>query len=107
MTIGTHHGKFRAQIAHMLVELSATARRLVQQRVTHTALTENKRLGEVLSWIKAKQDELQPAPTIKTNSEQTGYTKRGRKPGRRTDFMNDPAVIARRQEALAKQAAAE
>ena len=26
-----------------------------------------------------------------------GYTPRGRKPGPRTDFMNDPAVIARRQ----------
>ena len=77
-----------------------------EQRVTHTAITENKRLGEVLSWIKTQQDEARPAPKVKTNSEQTGYQKRGRKPGRRTDFTNDPAVIARRQEALAKQAAA-
>jgi transposase len=72
-----------------------------EQRITHTAITENKRLGEVLSWIKARQDEVRAAPKIKTNSEQTGYKKRGRKAGRRTDFMNDPAVIARRQEALA------
>ncbi|TAM99650.1 MAG: ISNCY family transposase [Rhizobiaceae bacterium] len=78
-----------------------------EQRITHTAITENKRLGEVLSWIKARQDEARAAPKIKTNSEQAGYKKRGRKAGRRTDFMNDPAVIARRQEALAKRAAAE
>ncbi|MFI0849591.1 hypothetical protein [Mesorhizobium sp. IMUNJ 23232] len=48
-----------------------------------------------------------PAPKIKTNSEQTGYRKRGRKPVRRTDFMNDPTVIARRKQALARLAAAE
>jgi hypothetical protein len=35
-----------------------------------------------------------------------GYVKRGRKPGRRTDFMNDQAVIARREKALARVAAA-
>ncbi len=78
-----------------------------EQRVTHTAVTENKRLCEVLTWIKAQQDEARPAPKVKTNSEQTGYQKRGRKPGRRTDFMNDPAVIARREQALARLAAAE
>jgi transposase len=64
------------------------------QRVTHTAIVENKRLGEVLSWIKSQQDEARPAPRVKTNSEQTGYRKRGTKPSRRTDFPNDPAVIA-------------
>jgi len=78
-----------------------------EQRVTHTAITENKRLGEVLSWIKARQDEAWAAPKIKTNSEQTGYKKRGTKPGRRTDCMNDPAVVARREQALARLAAAE
>lgn len=78
-----------------------------EQRVTHTAITENKRLGEVLSWIKSQQDEARPAPKIKTNSEQTAYKKRGRKPGRRTDFMNDPSVIARREQALAGLLAAE
>lgn len=78
-----------------------------EQRVTHTAITENKRLGEVLSWIKSAQDAAHLGPRIKTNSEQTGYKKRGKKPGRRTDFMNDPAVIARREQALARLAAAE
>ncbi|GAA2821676.1 hypothetical protein EDC40_10335 [Aminobacter aminovorans] len=78
-----------------------------EQRITHTAITENKRLGEVLSWIKAQQDEARPAPKIKTNSEQIGYKKRGRKPGKRTDFMNDPTVIAHRQRALARSASGE
>ena len=75
-----------------------------EQRVTHTAITENKRLGEVLGWIKAQQDEARPAPKIKSNSEQIQYQKRGRKPGRRTDFMTDPTVIARREQALARMA---
>ncbi len=65
------------------------------QRVTHTAITENKRLGEVLSWIKSRQDELRPAPRIKNNSEQNGYQKRGPKPGRRRDFIDNPAIVAR------------
>ena len=33
-----------------------------KQRVTHTAIIENKRLGEALTWIKARQDEARPAP---------------------------------------------
>lgn len=78
-----------------------------EQRVTHTAITENKRLGEVLSWIKAQQDEARPAPKIKTNSEQNAYRKRGTKPGRTTDFTKDPEVIARRERALSGLAAAE
>jgi transposase len=78
-----------------------------EQRVTHTAITENKRLGEVLSWIKAEQNNACPAPKIKTNSEQVGYKKRDRKPGRPRDFMNDPAVIVQRQRALARLPAAE
>jgi hypothetical protein len=76
------------------------------QRVTHAAITENKRLGDVLAYIKARQEQL-PAPKVRTNSEKNGYTPRGRKPGRKTDFMNDPAVIARRRQALSGLDAAE
>ncbi|TBC01027.1 ISNCY family transposase, partial [Rhizobium ruizarguesonis] len=76
------------------------------QRVTHAAITENKRLGDVLAYIKARQEQL-PAPKVRTNSEKNGYTPRGRKPGRKTDFMNDPAVIARRRQALSDLDAAE
>ena len=76
------------------------------QRVTHAAITENKRLSDVLAYIKERQEE-QPVPTVKTNSTKRGYQKRGRKPGRRTDFMNDPAVIARRLQAQLRLDAAE
>ncbi|WP_438748503.1 ISNCY family transposase [Pararhizobium sp. O133] len=76
------------------------------QRVTHAAITENKRLGDVLAYIKERQEQ-QDEPTVKSNSDKNGYVKRARGPGRRKDFMNDPAVIARRQKALSRQQAAE
>jgi hypothetical protein len=44
---------------------------------------------------------------IPDGSQANGYVKRGRKPGKRTDFMHDPAVIARREQALARLEAAE
>ena len=68
------------------------------QRVTHAAITENKRLGEVLSWIKTQQDQSRQAPRIKTNSEQTGYQKRGTKPGRRRSFVDNSTAIARKEQ---------
>ena len=73
------------------------------QRVTHAAIIENKRLSDVLAYIKERQ-ELQ-TPKVKTNSEKNGYKPRGQKPGRTKDFGNDPAVIARRQRALSRQSA--
>jgi len=52
------------------------------QRVSHTAIVENKRLSAALAYVKEMQDSL-PAPRVKTNSEKTGYRKTGRKgPGR-------------------------
>ncbi|AWB22024.1 hypothetical protein DA075_14740 [Methylobacterium currus] len=47
------------------------------QRVTQAAIVENKRLSEVLAYVKDRQDELRP-PWVKTNSEKAGYVKRGR-----------------------------
>jgi len=76
------------------------------QRVTHAAITENKRLGELLAYIKERQEQ-QDKPVVKSNSDKNGYKPRGRKPGRHTDYMNDPAVIARREKALSRQQAAE
>jgi len=76
------------------------------QRVTHAAITENKRLGDVLAYIKERQEQPDE-PTVKSNSDKNGYVKRARGPGRRKDFMNDPAVIARRKKALSRQQAAE
>ncbi|MCD7109460.1 ISNCY family transposase [Rhizobium sp. DKSPLA3] len=74
------------------------------QRVTHAAITENKLLGDVLAYVKERQDQQVP-PVVKTNSDKNGYQPRGRKPGQRTDDRNDPAVIARREKALLRPAA--
>lgn len=74
------------------------------QRVTHAAITKNKRLGDVLAYVKERQAQRVP-PVVKTKSEKNGYTPRGRKPGRHRDCVNDPAVIARRRQALAWQQA--
>ncbi len=74
--------------------------------MTHAAITENKRLSDVLAYIKERQEQLS-APRVKTNSEKNGYKPRGHKPGKRADFMTDPAVIARRQQALSRLDAAE
>jgi hypothetical protein len=48
------------------------------QRVSHTAIVENKRLGHALAVIKAQQD-TKYAPKVMTNSEKIGYQKRERK----------------------------
>ena len=76
------------------------------QRVTHAAITGNKRLGDILAYVKERQDQ-QAKPKVKSNSEKIGYIKRARGPGRRKDFMSDPAVIARREKALSSRQAAE
>ncbi|WP_273728556.1 ISNCY family transposase [Brucella gallinifaecis] len=76
------------------------------QRVTHAAITENKRLGDVLAYIKEQQDKPLP-PDVKTNSDKNGYKPSGGKPGRRTDFMHDPAMIAQRQKVLSRQGPSE
>lgn len=89
--------------------------------VHRTAIVENKRLDAALTIVAEMQEgrELkrsQHAPRrtgqtdhmfgIPDGSVGNGYVKRGRKPGRRTDFVNDPEVIARREQALARLAAA-
>jgi hypothetical protein len=82
----------------------------------------NKRLDEALAMVAEMQagrdlERSQHGPRrtgqanhmfgIPDGSQSNGYVKRGRKSGKRTDFMNDPAVIARREQALARLAAAE
>jgi hypothetical protein len=59
------------------------------QRVNHTAIVENKRLGHTLAIIKAQQD-LRDAPKVMTTSEKTGYRKRGRKTYGPDSAMNLP-----------------
>jgi hypothetical protein len=54
------------------------------QRVTHAAIVENKRLGEVLAFIRSQRD-VHASVRVMTNSERIGYQKTGRKPpGKRT-----------------------
>lgn len=52
------------------------------QRVTHTAVVENKRLSEAMALVREMQARALPAPRIRTNSERTGYVPRGRPRGR-------------------------
>jgi hypothetical protein len=47
------------------------------QRVSHTAVVENKRLGHALTVVKAQQD-IKHQPKVRTNSKKLGYQKRGR-----------------------------
>ena len=65
-----------------------------EQRVSRAAIVENKRLGEVLAFIKRQQDERLP-PRVLSNSEKNGYRKTGRKPGGRPRLV-DLAMARRR-----------
>ena len=58
-----------------------------KQRVTHAAIVENKRLSEVLAWVKARQDEIRPV-RVKTSSEAAGYTPRPRTRSGRISFID-------------------
>jgi hypothetical protein len=57
------------------------------QRVSHTAIVENKRLGHALAVVKAQHD-LRRTPKVMTNSEKTGYRKRAR-------IVNAPSLVPR------------
>lgn len=50
-----------------------------EQRVTHAAVTENKRLGEVLAFIK-EQQEINPPKIRRVGKQRTRYEPTGRKP---------------------------
>lgn len=49
-----------------------------QQRVTHAAITENKRLGDVLAFIKAQQ-EAAPPQVVPVGKQRTRYTPTGKR----------------------------
>ncbi|OBY24388.1 hypothetical protein [Leisingera sp. JC1] len=57
------------------------------QRVTHAAITENKRLGTVLEFIKAEQEKDTPPKTKPAVKQRTRYKKTGRKPPGRPSKM--------------------
>lgn len=50
------------------------------QRVTHAAITENKRLGAVLEFIKTEQEKDTPPKAKPAGKQRTRYKKTGRKP---------------------------
>lgn len=54
----------------------------MDQRVTHAAITDNKRLGAVLEHIKDRQDKAPPKYPVRTNSEKMGYRPNGKRQGR-------------------------
>jgi transposase len=64
------------------------------QRVSQAAIVENKRLGEVLAFIKRQQDQ-RVALRLMTNSERKGYQKTGRKPTGRKSLI-EKAIEQRR-----------
>jgi len=51
----------------------------LDQRVTHAAITENKRLGAVLAHIKDEQEKRPPKVNVKPVSAKNGYVKNGRR----------------------------
>ena len=74
-----------------------------QQRVTHAAITENKRLGAVLAYIKEEQEKAAPSPRVKPVSAKNGYKKTGRRPPGRPSKME--AYYERRRAERAAEAA--
>ncbi|MCL4120363.1 UNVERIFIED_CONTAM: hypothetical protein GTU68_005106 [Idotea baltica] len=65
----------------------------MDQRLTHAAITENKRLGAVLEHIKEMQDKAPPKPKVRTNSEKIGYRPNGRRPDRRTRSRTKKTIV--------------
>ena len=51
-----------------------------ERRITHAAITENKRLSAVLEHIKTEQDKVPPKVKVKPISAKNGYVKTGRRP---------------------------
>lgn len=67
------------------------------RRITHAAITENKRLGAVLAHIKAEQDKVPPKVQVKPDSARNGYKKTGKRPPGRASKM-EPYYARKRAE---------
>ena len=67
-------GRLEVRIKGLLLPFTVFSK---DQRVSHTAIIENKRLGHALAVIKAQQDTYF-RPKVNTNSQKGGYQKRGR-----------------------------
>ncbi|WP_420337043.1 hypothetical protein [Roseibium sp.] len=77
------------------------------QRVSHAAVTENKRLGHVLSSVKEQQEANLPPSNVKSPSEKGGYRLLCRKPPERQGLFDDPDEISKRRKKRPKNEAAE
>lgn len=73
------------------------------QRVTHAAIVENKRLGAVLEFIKAEQEKGDALKAKPAGKQRTRYTKTGRKPPGRPSNM-EPYYARKRAERKAQAA---
>ena len=73
------------------------------RRITHTAITENKRLGAVLAHIKAEQDKVPLKVQVKPDSARNGYKKTGKRPPGRPSKM-EPYYARKRAEREARAA---
>ena len=67
------------------------------RRITHAAITENKRLGAVLAHIKAEQDKVPQKVQVKPDSARNGYKKTGKRPPGRPSKM-EPYYARKRAE---------
>ncbi len=73
------------------------------QRVTHAAITENKRLGAVLEYVKAMQEQEGPPKSKPAGKQRTRYKKTGRRPPGRPSKM-EPYYARKRAQQEARTA---
>jgi hypothetical protein len=66
------------------------------QRITHAAIVENKRLGAVLEQIRQEQEKSSP-PKHRVGRQRTKYVPTGRKPSGRTPQRTDCATLTLQQ----------
>lgn len=74
-----------------------------ERKITHAAITENKRLSAVLEHIKTEQDKAPPKVKVKPVSAKNGYVKTGRRPPRGPSKM-EPYYARKRAEREARAA---
>lgn len=74
-----------------------------ERKITHAAITENKRLSAVLEHIKTEQDKAPPKVKVKPVSAKNGYVKTGRRPPGGPSKM-EPYYARKRAERKARAA---
>ena len=98
------HGSGRLQVRAQGVSLPHTVMNQ-ERRITHAAITENKRLSAVLEHIKIEQDKAPPKVRVKPESARNGYKKTAQAGKRGSPKMD--AYYARKRAAKDKRAASQ